>query len=147
VQKHLNKDAAADFAEIGMPVVFDFPKPVSLIADLVLGATFHSKDDGDVVLDFFAGSGTTGHAVLRRNARDGGNRRYVLVQRPEPLADDNAQHRAAVQFCRDNGLEPNLAELTRERLRRAAAFYRREHPEVEAGFQSYRVSCSAVSGE
>jgi hypothetical protein len=52
-----------------------------------------------------------------------------------------------VQFCRDNGLEPNLAELTRERLRRAAAFYRREHPEVVAGFQSYRVSCSAVSGE
>jgi adenine-specific DNA-methyltransferase len=140
VQKHLNRDAAADFAEIGMPVVFDFPKPVSLIADLVLGATFHSKDEGDVVLDFFAGSGTTGHAVLRRNARDGGNRRHVLVQRPEPLADGSEAHRAATEFCRANGLEPNLAELTRERLRRAATFYAREHPEVDAGFRSYRVS-------
>jgi adenine-specific DNA-methyltransferase len=138
VQKHLNKDAAADFAEIGMPAVFDFPKPVSLISDLVLGATFHSKDDGDVVLDLFAGSGTTGHAVLRRNARDGGNRRYVLVQRPEPLADDTASHRAAAQFCLDNGLELNLAELARERLRRAAAFYGREHPHLDAGFRSYR---------
>jgi adenine-specific DNA-methyltransferase len=140
VQKHLNKDAAADFAEIGMPAVFDFPKPVSLISDLALGATFHSKDDGDVVLDFFAGSGTTGHAVLRRNARDGGNRRYVLVQRAEPLTGDTELHRRAAQFCRDSGLDPNLAELTRERLRRAAAFYDREHPDVDAGFRSYRVS-------
>jgi adenine-specific DNA-methyltransferase len=140
VQKHLNKDAAADFAEIAMPVVFDFPKPVSLIADLVLGATFHSKDEGDVVLDFFAGSGTTGHAVLRRNARDGGNRRYVLVQRPEALADDSKAHRAATDFCRVNGLEPNVAELTRERLRRAASFYAREHRGVDAGFRSYRLS-------
>jgi adenine-specific DNA-methyltransferase len=139
VQKHLNKEAASDFAEIGMPAVFDFPKPVSLIADLVLGATFHSKDDGDVVLDFFAGSGTTGHAVMRRNARDGGNRRYVLVQRPEPLADDNDLHRSAAQFCRDNGLDPDLSELTRERLRRAAAFYAREHPRVDTGFRSYRL--------
>jgi adenine-specific DNA-methyltransferase len=139
VQKHLNKDAAADFAEIGMPAVFDFPKPVSLVADLVLGATFHSKDDGDVVLDFFAGSGTTGHAVLRRNARDGGNRRYVLVQRPEALVDDTDAHRAAADFCRANGLEPNVAELTRERLRRAASFYSHEHPGVDAGFRSYSV--------
>jgi adenine-specific DNA-methyltransferase len=139
VQKHLNKEAAADFAEIGMPVVFDFPKPVSLISDLVLGATFHSKDESDIVLDFFAGSGTTAHAVLRRNARDGGNRRYVLVQRPEPLAEDNDRHRAAARFCRDIGVEPNLAELTRERLRRAAAFYRDAHPGVAAGFRSYRV--------
>jgi adenine-specific DNA-methyltransferase len=77
--------------------------------------------------------------VMRRNARDGGNRRYVLVQRPEPLADDNDLHRAAAQFCRDNQLDPNLAELTRERLRRASAFYAREHPRVDAGFRSYRL--------
>jgi adenine-specific DNA-methyltransferase len=140
VQKHLNKDAAADFTEIGMPAVFDFPKPVSLICDLVLGATFNSKDEGDLVLDFFAGSGTTGHAVLRRNARDGGNRRYLLVQRPEPLAGDTALHRRATQFCRDNGLDPQLAELTRERLRRAASFFGGAHPGVDAGFRSYRVS-------
>jgi adenine-specific DNA-methyltransferase len=139
VQKHLNKDATADFAAIGMPPVFDFPKPVSLIADLVLGATFHSKDDGDVVVDFFAGSGTTGHAVLSRNARDGGNRRYILIQRPEPLAEDTAAHRRAAQFCRDHGLAPNLAELTRERLRRASAALGREHPHLDAGFRSYRL--------
>jgi adenine-specific DNA-methyltransferase len=140
VQKHLNRQAADDFAEIGMPPVFDFPKPVSLIADLVLGATFHSKDDGDVVVDFFAGSGTTGHGVLRRNAADGGNRRYVLVQRPEPLGADTEAHRAAAAFCVDNGLQPNLAELTRERLRRAAAFYRGAHAGLDVGFRSYRVS-------
>jgi adenine-specific DNA-methyltransferase len=140
VQKHLNKNAAADFAEIGMPVVFDFPKPVSLVADLVLGATFYSKDEGDVVLDFFAGSGTTGHAVMRRNAVDGGNRRYVLVQRAEPFGGDSAAGRAAAEFCADHGLEPNLAALARERLRRAAAFYHREHGGLDTGFRSYRVS-------
>jgi adenine-specific DNA-methyltransferase len=139
VQKHLNKAAAADFAEIDMPAVFDFPKPVSLIADLVLGATFHSKDASDIVVDFFAGSGTTAHGVLRRNALDGGNRRYVLIQRPEPLEGDSAAHRAAAEFCVANGLEPNLAELTRERLRRAAAFYGPAHDGLDTGFRSYRV--------
>jgi len=62
--------------------VFDTPKPTRLIRRMLKLAT--TPDSGDVVLDFFAGSGTTGDAVLRQNAEDGGNRRFILVQSPEP---------------------------------------------------------------
>ena len=60
--------------------VFDYPKPIDLIKRII---TIGSRDD-EVVLDFFAGSGTTAHAVLQQNAEDGFNRRFILVQLPEP---------------------------------------------------------------
>jgi len=60
--------------------VFDYPKPVDLMKRII---TIGSKDE-DIVLDFFAGSGSTGHAVLQQNAEDGFNRRFILVQLPEP---------------------------------------------------------------
>ncbi len=62
--------------------VFDTPKPTRLIRRMMKLAT--APDSGDIVLDFFAGSGTTGDAVLQQNAEDGGNRRFLLVQSPEP---------------------------------------------------------------
>ena len=96
--------------------VMSFPKPVALLLDIVqLGS-----DHGDVVLDFFAGSGTTGHAVLAQNAIDGGSRRYILVQLPEPLDSENKDQKAAADFCDEAGKPRTLAELTKERLRRAA---------------------------
>ena len=63
--------------------VFDNPKPTRLIRRILELATRPGRED--LVLDFFAGSGTTGAAVLAQNAADGGNRRYLLVQIPEPL--------------------------------------------------------------
>ncbi len=85
VLRHLSKDGKKRLEALGMAGAFDFPKPVSLVQSLVLGATFADPHAGDVVLDFFAGSGTTGDAVLAQNALDGGNRRFVLVQLPELL--------------------------------------------------------------
>jgi adenine-specific DNA-methyltransferase len=81
--------------------VFETPKPVRLIARMIQLATAQST--GDIILDFFAGSGTTGHAVLDANVRDGGNRRFVLVQLPE--------HTGQISF-------PLISDLTKERLRR-----------------------------
>jgi adenine-specific DNA-methyltransferase len=70
--------------------VFDTPKPTQLIRRMLALAT--SADAGDVVLDFFAGSGSTADAVLQQNAEDGGNRRFIAVQLPEPTGhDDYAQ--------------------------------------------------------
>lgn len=66
---------------------FDTPKPTALIRQMLRLAT--NATDGDIVLDFFAGSGTTADAVLRHNAEDGGNRRYVLIQLPEPTGHDD----------------------------------------------------------
>ena len=75
---------------------FNNPKPVELLEQLL---TFVSGPD-DIVLDFFAGSGTTGHAVLRLNAQDGGNRRFILVSSTEAIRDgtDEQKHR---NLCRD----------------------------------------------
>lgn len=67
----------------GTTAVFDTPKPVRLISRVLEVAT--SRDEGDVVLDFFAGSATTAHAVLEKNAEDLGNRSYIMVQMAEPI--------------------------------------------------------------
>lgn len=81
-------------------IKFDFPKPVMLIAYLTRIVT--SADD--MVLDFFAGSGTTAHAVMRANAADGGKRSSISVQLQEPIA---------------NGAFANIAELAKQRIRKA----------------------------
>lgn len=96
-------------------VVFDSPKPVGLVIRMLDICT---DPQSDVVLDFFAGSGTTGHAVIAQNAADGGNRRYVLVQLPEPLDPETKDQKVAAEFCDTLGKPRNIAELTKERLPR-----------------------------
>jgi adenine-specific DNA-methyltransferase len=74
--------------------VFDFPKPVSLIQGLIAQAS--SPTGGDIILDFFAGSGTTAHAVLAQNDIDNGDRRFILVSSTEATADEPTKN-----VCRD----------------------------------------------
>ncbi len=144
IQKHLNASANEDLAETGMSGVFDFPKPVSLIAELALGASFFSRNDSDVIMDFFAGSGTTGHGVLAQNARDNGNRRWILVQLPEPLDPAKKKQEAAALFCDSIGKPRNIAELAMERIRRVSARMKSEGaaPECDTpedlGFRVYK---------
>lgn len=109
------RDGTADTLALFGERVFSFPKPVSLVKILVEQAT---KDD-DIVLDFFAGSGTTAHAVMEQNASDGGNRQFVLVQIPETLEPSNREQKTAADFCDQLGKPRNIAELTKERIRRA----------------------------
>ena len=78
VLKHLNKNGIYELGELGLSEYFAFPKPLSLVKELILGATISNKTNS-VILDFFAGSGTTGQAVLELNAADGGNRQFILV--------------------------------------------------------------------
>lgn len=82
---------------------FDNPKPYRFSADLI---TYFTNGTKDIVLDFFAGSGTTAHAVMEANRRDNGNRKFILVQLPEPT---------------DNPAYPTIADITRERVRRVSA--------------------------
>lgn len=90
-------------AAIGETGVFDFPKPVRLIQHLVRIAS----DPDDLVLDFFAGSGTTAQAVMEQNLLDGGNRKYILVQLPEPTPEDS-QARALGYL--------NISDVSRARI-------------------------------
>jgi len=80
---------------------FSFPKPSTLIAHMLCIIT--AAQDEDIVLDFFAGSGTTAHAVLEQNKEDNGNRKFILVQLPEPTGDADL---------------PTIADVCKERVRR-----------------------------
>ena len=130
IQKHLNADASDDLNELELDKVFSYPKPTSLIQEVVLGGSFFSKSDGDIILDFFAGSGTTAHAVMKQNASDGGNRRTITVQLPEPLDPDAKTEKPGAKLCRALKCPLTIAELTKERLRRAA---RRSRPITPTG--------------
>lgn len=103
---HGTQDMKTLFGE----VVLDFPKPVGLLEDLLVWMTGESQDQEHIVLDFFAGSGTTGEAVLRLNQADEGNRRCILVQIPAPTPTKSAARRAGYS---------TVAEVCKERLRRA----------------------------
>ena len=83
IQKHLNKEGLVTLEKLGLSKKFTFPKPVSLIKEMVYGATFFKKDKRAVVLDFFAGSGTTLHSIVELNKRDGGQRQCILVTNNE----------------------------------------------------------------
>ena len=115
---------------------FQTPKPVRLIRRICSLLTGCEKPE--LVLDFFAGSGTTGHAVMAQNAADGGNRRYILVQLPEPLDPANKDQKTAANFCDTLGKPRTIAELTKERLRRAGKKIREEHP-LYTGDYGFRV--------
>ncbi len=91
-------------------------KPVRLIKQLMKWAS--TTNDG-IVLDFFAGSGTTAHAVMQLNSEDKGARRFILIQLPEPLDVTDKEQRAAAEFCDQIRKPRNIAELTKERIRRA----------------------------
>lgn len=95
--------------------VFDYPKPVSLIKRILQIST----TENDLVLDFFAGSGTTGQAVMELNHETKQPRNFILVQWNEEIAEGKEAHK----FCVENGLEPVISSITIERLRRAGAKY------------------------
>lgn len=107
-----NETASSQLEDLFGSKVFDFSKPVSLIKYLI---NFLVNDD-EIILDFFAGSGTTGHAVMELN-KDGGNRRYILCQIDEPI--DPAKKKEAYDFCIANNLEPVISSITIERLKKA----------------------------
>ncbi|MGO4737100.1 site-specific DNA-methyltransferase [Bosea sp. 2KB_26] len=99
-------DGSRDFHDLIPERVFENPKPVQLIERVIE----HGCGPNDIVLDFFAGSGTTAHAVMKKNAEDGGNRRFILVQIPEQVDARSEAQRKGYH---------SIAEITKERVRRA----------------------------
>jgi adenine-specific DNA-methyltransferase len=95
------QQGTADLADLFGESVIQFPKPVALIKKLInIGS---NAEEGHIILDFFAGSGTTAQAVLELNREDGGDRRFVLVQLPEPTG---------------NTKYPSITDIGKERIRR-----------------------------
>jgi adenine-specific DNA-methyltransferase len=122
--------------------VFDTPKPIALIRQILQLTT----GPEDIVLDFFAGSGTTGHAVLEQNAEDGGKRRFILVQLPQSLDINNREQKTAADFCTKLRRPLNIAELTKERVRRSGRSIKQQYPLFagDIGFRVFRLATSNI---
>ena len=127
------KTGTSEVASIfdGRTGYFSYPKPVELIKYLVSKVC----DENCIVLDFFAGSGTTGHSVMQLNAEDGGSRRYILCQLDEATDEKSEARKANYE---------TIDQITAERLRRAGEKIKSEHPEadIDTGFRVFRVDGS-----
>ena len=102
-----NDEASKEITDIfDAPKAFDTPKPTRLLKRMLEIGT----RPNDLVLDFFAGSSTTAHAVMQLNAEDGGNRKFIMVQLPEPCDEKSEAFKAGYK---------TIAEISKERIRRA----------------------------
>jgi adenine-specific DNA-methyltransferase len=115
--------------------VFDFPKDENIIAKFIEMAT-SGCDNNCIVMDFFAGSATTAHAVIQLNAEDGGTRRFIMVQLPEPCAENSKACKAGYK---------TIAEVSKERIRRAGKKIREGNPQVDTGFRVLKIDTSNMA--
>jgi adenine-specific DNA-methyltransferase len=132
--------------------VFDFSKPPALISNLLKIGIPVSEDDDEpekevnIILDFFAGSGTTAHAVLLQNTTGTYNLRYILVQLPEQLHPEENSQKIAADYCDLLNKPRNIAELTKERLRRTTKRIQGESPMFagDLGFRVFKLASSNI---
>ena len=124
-----NKKAARDVrALFDGKKVFDFPKPVPLIERCIQIAP--GASDEDIILDFFAGSAPTAHAVLNLNHKDNGKRRFICIQLPEKVEEGTEASKAGFE---------NIAQIARERIRRAGKQLSNGHS-LDVGFKCFSLS-------
>ena len=113
--------------------VFDYSKPVALLKALAQ----YSSSANDIVLDFFSGSATTAHAVMQLNAEDGGHRKFIMVQLPEPCDEKSEAYKAGYK---------NICEIGKERIRRAGEKIKADNPlttqDLDVGFRVLKLDDS-----
>jgi len=128
-----NADATRELKELFSFKPFDTPKPTSLIEWVV---NLHS-DQSAIVIDFFAGSASTAHAVIKLNAQDGGSRRFFLIQLPEQCDEDSPAHQAGF---------PTITDIGKERIRLAGKKIRESISEdavaIDIGFRVLKIDSS-----
>ena len=128
-----NEDADEELRLIfGIQKLMDYPKPVRLLLKLL--ASYRESDDY-IVLDFFSGSATTAHAVMQLNAKDNGNRKFIMVQLPEVTDEKSPAYKAGYK---------TICEIGKERIRRAAKKIAEENPDAkfDGGFRVLKCDSS-----
>ena len=134
----MNEDATKELSELIGTKIFTHPKPSITLKYL---CEISTKDD-DLILDFFAGSSTTAHAVMQLNAEDGGNRKFIMVQIPEATDSKSEAHKAGY---------PTIAEISKERIRRAGAKIKADNAdkdginELDTGFRVLKIDTSNMN--
>ena len=128
-----NDIAKKQLDNLGLSSYFDYPKATTLLKTLL--ESYFQKDA--IVLDFFSGSASTAHAVMQLNAEDGGNRKYIMVQLPEPCEEGTEAAKAGYK---------NICEIGKERIRRATKKIREENPlacqNQDMGFKVFKLDTS-----
>lgn len=122
----MSLDGTKEITNIFEGKVFSYPKTTKLIKHFIDMSTKGCTDG--IILDFFSGSATTAHAVMQLNAEDGGHRKFIMVQLPEPCDEKSEAYKAGY---------PNICEIGKERIRRAARKIAEEHPDAkfDGGFR------------
>ena len=130
-----NEDATSEQVSIFGKTLFDFTKPIGLLKFLVKAFIFNDKDA--IILDFFSGSATTAHAVMKLNAEDGGHRKFIMVHLPE-VTDEKSEARKA-------GYE-TICQIGEERIRRAGKKVKEEAglhgQDLDTGFRVLKLDSS-----
>jgi len=126
-----NKKASLTIKALFGGKVFDTPKPVELIEHCLKISTGKS----DLILDFFAGSSTTAHAVMKLNAEDGGDRHFIMVQLPEPCDESTEAFKAGYK---------TIAEIGKDRIRRAGKQIAEGH-QLDIGFRVFKIDTSNMA--
>lgn len=130
-----------ELREILSENIFPFPKPISLIKNILT----QGSDSESIILDFYAGSGTTAHAIMQLNAEDGGERKFICVQLPEPLQLENESNNAGYK---------TIADITKERIRRAGEKIKSEFKKelfnqndkiLDIGFRVFKLDSSNIN--
>ncbi len=123
-------NAADEIKKLFGKILFDTPKPIPYVIEALKIGT----DKNDIILDFFSGSATTAHAVMQLNAEDCGNRRYIMVQLPEPTDPKSEAYKAGYK---------TIAEIGKERIRRAGENISRSS-ELDIGFKVFKLDSSNI---
>ncbi len=124
-----NRSAGQELVGLFGKIYFDYAKPTKLIE--ILQTLCITSDD--IVMDFFSGSATTAHAVMQLNAEDGGHRKFIMVQLPEPCDEQSEAYKAGF---------PNICEIGKERIRRAAKKIVADNPNkpFDGGFRVFKLA-------
>lgn len=145
ILKHLSADGYKDLQALSLASYFSYPKPVSLLIELIRGITYADKNA--ITLDFFSGSATTAHAVMKLNAEDGGHRKFIMVQLPEKCDEKSEAYKAGYK---------NICEIGKERIRRAGKQILEEmkskngelfaeEPTLDVGFRDLKLDSSNMN--
>ena len=133
-----SRRGTAEVEEILKNKIFSFPKPLELIKDFIKV----SLSSEDTILDFFSGSATTAHAVMELNAEDGGDRKYIMVQLPEPCDEKSEAYKAGYR---------NICEIGKERIRRAGEKIKADESlplenreKLDIGFKVFKLDSSNI---
>lgn len=144
--KDVNSERGSEqFVELGFEKeVFPRPKPIGTLKRIIEISTLPNEEN--LILDFFAGSGTAAQAAFDLESSSQRNLNWILVQLPEKLSPENKEQKAAYDFCSKNNLTPTIAEVSKERIRRAAKVIKSENSEYvgDLGFKVFKLDSSNI---